>query len=219
MCNPEPLKKQPKQSSNFAASSWKTGVVLRWDSNCIPHSKLINWRNTWVNLEKTSLSRGLAVFEEKTQMYQKKTSVSDSVTTPPPPRTWGAMALVVQAKLFGPCDACEALVSQEGPLGLGPGGKPPSRVSGDWSVREWGHGGKAQGEQNEVTEEWTAEWKNVRLGSCGVRLVGTMEWHTCADDGYGSVIWGKKPSRLWVNWDGLCSYNYGITWEGSRSDT
>lgn len=82
------------------------------------------------------------MFEEKTITHQQKTSVSSSVT----PRTPGATAPVVRAKLFGECGASETLDSWGEPLGLGPEGKPPSRVSGDSSVRGWGHGGKAGGE-------------------------------------------------------------------------
>lgn len=168
MCNPEPLKKQPKLESNLAVSSWNTGVALKWDFNCIPHSKWINSRNTWVNLVKKSHARGYGagwlsfVWRENTNVPRGSISVKEcDLLNMKGHRLSGA------AKLFGPCGACRGF----GPLGelldLRPEAKPLLRVSGDWSVREiefWGMEGRQQ-----MNGRW--------LGSCEVWIVGIMEWH------------------------------------------
>lgn len=77
--------------------------------------------------EEQELLKRLVMFEEKTKMHQQETSVSESVTS----TTGGATAPVVQPSSFRPCGASEALGLLGEPLGLGPKGKPPSRVSGD----------------------------------------------------------------------------------------
>lgn len=154
---------------NFAAYSWSTGV--RWDSNRISHGKWITWRNTWVNLAKKS-----RVWRENTNVLKE--------------------------------NICVRQFDRENIRGHGSGGATPRSHRKDHLVlsqRENLHQGyqvtdvwgKAQGEWDEVTEEWTAEWKNVPSGSSRLWL----QWNDM--HGYGSVIWGKKPRRLWVTWD-LC---------------
>lgn len=76
------------------------------------------------------------VFKEKTLKHQQKNTC---VRRCDPPKHEGP-----RPQLFGEFDVSGAADSQGEPLGVGPEGKPPSSVSGDRKVREWGHGGEAQ---------------------------------------------------------------------------
>lgn len=70
-------------------------------------------------------SEGCVLFEEKTQMYQKESSVSESLTSGTREFTSPAV------QLFGSCDGSETFGPQGEQLGLGPEGNPSSRVSND----------------------------------------------------------------------------------------
>lgn len=164
--------------------------MLKWNFSCIPHSKCINSRNTWVNLVKKSLARGDGtggisyVCRENTHVPKGSICVREcdllNIKSHSP---CGA------AELLEPCCARRALDPWGESLGLGPEGKPPSRVSGDWSLREkevWQMEGRHGG-----MDRMEDDWVHVEYGL----WVKWNDMHV-SNDGYESGIFSLwKKSR------------------------
>lgn len=151
------------------------------------------------------------VFEEETQMHQQITSVSDTVT---PLSTRGRGPCGASLALWG-CDVSKA----HGENRLALGQREKTSIKGiRWLKCE----GMAVWREGTRGIEWSHGGMNSRMKECvssSVEYGLWAQWNGthALDGGDGSVIWRKKFHRL--KQDGHCDCDYGITWEGRRSDT